>query len=200
MERLIVNFFNQHIFNSRQETKMNKIDSKNVEDILALTPMQYGMLIYYLRNPESNVYFENLIVNLKGTIDPTVFRKTWEEIISNNEMLRTVFRWEGLENPVQVILKSCEGIIEIYKYSEEEGPLSLDEIDLTVDLLKTSFKVILYQFETDRYKLILCSHHILYDGWSTGILLNEFFDGYRSLMRNQKLIFPVMLVAKPKII
>jgi len=37
---------------------IRNIGRENVEDILALTPMQQGMLFYYLKGSESNEYFE----------------------------------------------------------------------------------------------------------------------------------------------
>lgn len=35
-----------------------KIAGKDIEDIVALTPLQEGMLFYYLKDPENDHYFE----------------------------------------------------------------------------------------------------------------------------------------------
>lgn len=163
---------------------MSKIDRNNVEDILSLTPMQSGMLIYYLKNPKSEIYFENLIINLRGNIDLNIFNKTWEAIIQKNEMLRTTFRWETIETPVQIILKQHKGNIEYYDAFTNNKTPCFEEINLNVDLRDIPFKVILYRYESERYKMVLCSHHILYDGWSTGIILREFFTIYHDLYKN----------------
>ena len=39
--------------------------------------------------------------------------------------------------------------------------------------------------------MILSNHHILYDGWSSGIILKEFFNAYHNIMGGKKLQVPV---------
>ncbi|HLP45271.1 MAG TPA: condensation domain-containing protein, partial [Candidatus Kapabacteria bacterium] len=89
---------------------MEKLSPEHIENILALTPMQEGMLFHYLQDPQSRVYFEQLSLNISGEIDIELFKKAWNIVIQTNEMLRTVFRWEKLEKPSQIILKQhpCE--------------------------------------------------------------------------------------------
>ena len=84
---------------------MKRLDNKNIEDILALTPMQEGMLFHYLKDPNSDYYFEQLSLEISGEIDVEIFQKAWNFVIGTNEMLWVVFRWEKLENPIQVILR-----------------------------------------------------------------------------------------------
>ncbi|UCH93180.1 MAG: hypothetical protein JSV88_23245 [Candidatus Aminicenantes bacterium] len=71
---------------------MKKQDRKNIEDILALTPMQEGILFHYLKNPGDNHYFEQLSLNISGEINRQFFEKAWNWVIEANEMLRVVFR------------------------------------------------------------------------------------------------------------
>ncbi|MCP4156875.1 MAG: hypothetical protein GY757_54685 [bacterium] len=84
---------------------MSKVDKKNISDILALTPMQQGMLFHYLKEPEKDYYFEQLSLEITGEINTGTFEKAWNIVIKTNEALRTLFRWEKLENPLQIILK-----------------------------------------------------------------------------------------------
>ncbi|MCP4151119.1 MAG: hypothetical protein GY757_25470 [bacterium] len=85
------------------EGKMEKLDKKNIEDILALTPMQEGMLFHYLKNPENEYYSEQLSLGISGNIDTGAFVNAWDCVIATNEMIRTVFRWGKMEKPVQLI-------------------------------------------------------------------------------------------------
>ncbi len=48
---------------------MKKITKKNIEDILALTPMQEGILFHYLKRPGSGTYFEQLSLAISGEIE-----------------------------------------------------------------------------------------------------------------------------------
>ena len=84
---------------------MAKFDKKNIEDVLPLTPMQEGMLFHYLKDPGSDIYFEQLSLEIAGQIDLEHFEQEWNFVIETNEMLRAVFRWEKIEHPIQIILK-----------------------------------------------------------------------------------------------
>lgn len=86
--------------------KGSKIDKSNIEEILSLSPMQEGMLFHYLTEPHSEQYFEQLSLRLLGEINMEIFEKAWEFVTYNNDMLRTLFRWDKLDKPIQLVLKN----------------------------------------------------------------------------------------------
>ncbi len=73
-------------------SKVENLGKKNIEDILALTPMQEGMLFHYLKSPDSSRYVEQLSLQLSGEFDPHAISAAWSAVIGNNEMLRAIFR------------------------------------------------------------------------------------------------------------
>ncbi|MGD2087372.1 MAG: non-ribosomal peptide synthase/polyketide synthase [Candidatus Aminicenantes bacterium] len=178
---------------------MNKLDKNNIEDILALTPMQEGMLFHYLQEPEGELYFEQLSLNVSGKIDIRRFENAWNFVIKTNEMLRVVFRWEKVENPIQIILKEYKLQPGYYDFSGGEP----DEVkkrleDLKVkdrkdkfDLREVPFRVTLCKIEKSKYEMIISNHHIIYDGWSNGRILKEFFKAYDDLSNGKALVKPV---------
>lgn len=167
---------------------IRKFDSNNVEDILPLSVMQNGMLVYYLRNKNSNVYFEILRFDITGSIDEKHFVNTWKMIIAHNQMLRTEIVWEKLDTAIQIVLKYHEGNIELYDYSSINCP-NFEAIDLKASLESVPFKIVLYKYDVDKYKLVISSHHILLDGWSTSIILQEFLSTYYQLMNDKEAVF-----------
>ncbi|HLP44870.1 MAG TPA: condensation domain-containing protein, partial [Candidatus Kapabacteria bacterium] len=86
-------------------TKLKNQDKQNIADVLALTPLQEGLLFHYLKDPGSDYYFEQLRIRISGTLETVIFEQAWNTVVESNEMLRTIFRWEKLENPVQLVLK-----------------------------------------------------------------------------------------------
>ncbi|MCP5104048.1 MAG: hypothetical protein GY950_11750, partial [bacterium] len=84
---------------------LNKINKKDIEDIIALTPTHEGMLYHFLKDQNSDYYFEQLSLTITGEIDLKCLTQAWNFVVETNEMLRTVFRWEKLEKPAQVVLK-----------------------------------------------------------------------------------------------
>ncbi len=69
---------------------MGKLNPKRIENVLALTPLQEGILFHYLKNPGSDYYFEQLCLDISGEIDVRHFEKAWNMVIETNEMLRTI--------------------------------------------------------------------------------------------------------------
>jgi iturin family lipopeptide synthetase B len=178
--------------------EMKRLDKDNIEDILALTPMQEGMLFHYLKEPESSYYFEQLSLEISGEIDPGIFEKSWNFVIEINEMLRTVFRWEKVEHPIQIILAGHTLQPRYFDFSDsdiDEIQKRLEEVKVKdraerFDLQEVPFRVTLCKIGEDKHEMIIGNHHILYDGWSNGIILKEFFRAYHTLCKGERLIRP----------
>ncbi|MCP4215401.1 MAG: amino acid adenylation domain-containing protein [bacterium] len=199
---------------------MKKIDKKKIENVLALTPMQEGILFQYLRTPGSRNYFEQLSLTLSGKLDKTLFEKAWNTVIENNETLRTVFRWEKLDKPVQIILKEHILSVNYYDFSKEEAgenhpaasakhesepgrglqrksnTLLIEEMrekdrDKKFDLRNVPFRVTLCKLSEEQYEVIISNYHIIYDGWSNGIILKEYFKAYNDSAAGKQLHNPV---------
>ncbi|KAA8785040.1 amino acid adenylation domain-containing protein [Paenibacillus sp. 4624] len=169
---------------------MSIVSQSNVQNILPLSPMQQGMLYHYLSNEENNNYFGHLTININGEVDYKTCELAWNHVVETNEMLRTVFRWEKIEHPVQIMLKSYYmriKIIDLVDYTNEEKRLYIDrDLQKRVDLKQIPFSVTLYKMGLNQYKMIISNHHILYDGWSNAIILKEFFYYYQQLLHNQQ--------------
>ena len=159
---------------------MNKIDRNNVEDILRLTPLQEGILFHRLRQ-RSSAYFEQVCLRLEGTVDPACFREAWKRVTVIHEALRAVFRWEGLDHPVQIILKHHEPEIVVHESGSSLAELKRLDRERGFDFEGVPFRVTLCQLEPQRYAMLLSNHHILLDGWSTGLILSDLMEQYRVL-------------------
>jgi tyrocidine synthetase-3 len=176
---------------------MKKLKKKDIEDIIALTPMQEGILFHYLKEPESNYYFEQLCLGISGDVQKELYEQAWNFVVENNEMLRTFYRWEKIEKPVQIVQKKYKPQLRYYdlltdSVREKEKEDALETIKIkdrneTFDLKEVPYRITLCRREREKYEMIISHHHILYDGWSSGILLNEFFKAYDDLRKGKKL-------------
>ncbi|MCP4153776.1 MAG: amino acid adenylation domain-containing protein, partial [bacterium] len=183
---------NQALYRKRQ-SEMRQLNKKNIEDIVGLTPLQDGILFHYLKNPGSDLYFEQLSIRITSTIENHLFEKAWNFVVKSNEILRTQFRWEKVKTPLQITLKSQklqplhydlsaretndrESLLEELKANDRKKQFHLETIP---------FRVTLCKLQTDIYEMIISNHHILYDGWSSGIILKEFFKSYNALSHNR---------------
>src|SRR4051812_37828270 len=80
-----------------------KVD--NLEDIYELSPTQQGMLFHTLYAPASGVYFEQVHCTLHGNLNTSAFQNAWQQVVNQHPVLRTIFYWEDLETPMQIILQ-----------------------------------------------------------------------------------------------
>jgi polyketide synthase PksJ len=172
----------------------SKIDKGKVEDILPLTAMQEGMLFHYLSNPRSKQYFEQFRFRLEGDLDVRLFKAAWQAVAHHNEMLRAVVRWEKLDEPVQVVLKAKEIPIEIKDLPVEDGEgqsrrlagIVEEDWQRGIDLGEEPLRITLCRLDSETAEMLVTFHHILYDGWSSGILLSEFLEAYHRLTKGER--------------
>ncbi|TAF12220.1 MAG: amino acid adenylation domain-containing protein [Nostocales cyanobacterium] len=132
-------------------------------------------------DPESSAYNSFFILRFTGSLSVSVLESSFNEIIRRHEALRTNFAVvEG--QPVQIITPSLTIPLEIIdlqnlpqkeRISEAQRLAALEyqhHFDLASDpLIKTT----LLRLAQQEHWLIINIHHIITDGWSFGLLLEE---------------------------
>ena len=152
--------------------------------------------------PESPAYNIPETLHLQGQLDLEVLTQTLKAIIERHETLRTTFSMVGQE-PVQVIhsqvdlelplidltnLAKIEREREASKLAEEE---SLKSFDLERDSL---LRVSLIKLNELEHIILLTTHHIVSDDWSTGILIQEFASLYRAFVEGKSSPLPELSI------
>ncbi|ACK73920.1 amino acid adenylation domain protein (plasmid) [Gloeothece citriformis PCC 7424] len=166
----------------------------NIEDLYELSPMQQGMLFHSLYSPESEVYFEQLICILKGKLNLSAFQKAWEKIVDRHPVLRSSFYWEEIEKPLQMVNRQIELSWNIYDWQNWDQGQQQSQLEtfLKQDRAKgialdeaPLMRFTLIQLDRDIYQFIWSHHHILFDGWSMQIILQEVFDLYEAYQKGK---------------
>jgi amino acid adenylation domain-containing protein len=173
------------------------MSSNNIEDIYPLSPLQQGMLFHSLYAPESRAYFHQYTCELEGPLDLSAFKKAWRRLVDRHTILRTSFEWEELDEPVQIVNQGVEFSIELLNWevmtSEEqerqfetfmEGDRNLGFELSRAPLMRLS----LVRLSDELHRLVWSHHHILLDGWSVPIVLNEVFSFYEAYRQGRELV------------
>ncbi|MGL4800424.1 MAG: amino acid adenylation domain-containing protein, partial [Cellulosilyticaceae bacterium] len=161
-----------------------RLDKSNVAQILPLTSLQNGMLFHYLEQPDSLQYVEQLTITLQGILDLEAITKAWEHVSCTNEVLRAVFRWEKLDKPVMIVLKEKALPILFKDLSEATDPaqslqaFTYEDQQQGIDLLEDPIRITICKLSEEVFAMVVTNHHMLYDGWSNGILMKEFIEAY----------------------
>lgn len=157
---------------------------------MMLTPIQEGMLYYYMNNHDSHMYLEQFCFDIQEHIQLEYFKKAWSIVMDNNEMLRTIFRWKKIKKPIQMTLKQMKLPYEYRELSEDSDIEVIKKKDLEagMDISKNCFRITLCKCSS-KYILIISSYHIIFDGWSNAIIINEFIHAYNQLLHGNTPIY-----------
>jgi hypothetical protein len=132
--------------------------------------------------PGSAVYNIPLAVRLRGPLDPAAVAGALRRIVLRHEALRTTFAVEDNE-VVQVIHLELgpawreveltgEHVLAECLAEEARKPFDLSEGPL--------LSAVLWRLSAEDHVLQLTVHHIVSDGWSLGVLVEEFVAEYRN--------------------
>ena len=81
---------------------------ENVADIYPLSSVQQGILFHALSAPDSGVYVQQYCCQIRGNLQVSEFKKAWQQVIERQPTLRTVFLWEGLDEPLQIVRRQVK--------------------------------------------------------------------------------------------
>lgn len=171
-----------------------KIKRENTEDIYALSSIQENLLFHYVSNPDSDAYLEQIYFELSGNIQVNVIHLACIEVMRRNAALRTVFRWENIDSPVQIVLKEID---ERFVYCEDYNAENMNKFIIN-DIMENdrkdifflqdiTYRFTLYKLSERRFLFAFTFHHILLDGWSSSTLCHDIFSIYINLMNNQNI-------------
>jgi non-ribosomal peptide synthase protein (TIGR01720 family) len=163
-----------------------------IEDLYPLTSLQQGLLFHSLAAPRSGVYVEQFwcVVN---QLDQARFMQAWEAVIAQHPVLRTSFVWDGLEQPLQLVWRRASLPLRTedwrtmtseqqhytfadYVHADREQGFDLQQVPLQ--------RLALIRLDDRRTQVLWTYHHILMDGWSMTMLVQELFSGYLRLIQN----------------
>ncbi|KZS47034.1 hypothetical protein AWU65_14425 [Paenibacillus glucanolyticus] len=169
-----------------------------VKDIYGLSPMQMGMLYHYIDESDSNIYLGQSIFKVIGAVDQNILHNSFNFLVEKYDVLRTVFVYEKVRKPVQVILKEKNvelnflDISHIQKRDEVEDSINQfvekdrqKRFNLNKDIM---IRLSLLKIGEEEYLLILTSHHILMDGWCMGVVMDELLNNYHNIVYRKPLI------------
>jgi natural product biosynthesis luciferase-like monooxygenase protein len=158
-------------------------------DAYPLTPMQQGLLFHHLTRPERDVDVEQIVCELHEPLEDGAFCRAFRRLAERHPVLRTRFRWDGGDEPVQEVLAS----VDVPIFAQDLRGLAEGEAERRVSEWLVSdrsrgfdlgeaplFRVALHRTGDERWTVVWTFHHILLDGRSFPIALGELFEIYEA--------------------
>lgn len=160
--------------------------AENVEAIYRLSALQAGMLFHNLYEKETGAYRNQLKCDLYSA-DTDAFRKSWQSLLVRHSILRSSIHYDSFRIPVQCVHQEVEMPVEIIDYrnlkekEQQDAVHAYEEEDYRkgFDFTRAPLmRVTLLRLTDTHYRMLWTSHHILFDGWSMPILMEEFLTAY----------------------
>nr|WP_273018688.1 non-ribosomal peptide synthetase [Pseudomonas sp. BW16M2] len=170
-------------------------------DGAALSYAQQRQWFLWQLDPHSAAYNIPAALRLKGALDIEALQLSFDSLVARHETLRTTFRQEG-DGAVQIVHPSMPLALAVEPLAVAD-PANLEaairarveaEVQQPFDLQQGPLlRVRLLVLGPEEHVLILTVHHIVSDGWSTPILVDELIRLYQGLRQG----LPVTLAELP---
>ncbi|WTL34040.1 amino acid adenylation domain-containing protein [Nocardia sp. NBC_01503] len=159
-----------------------------MSDIWPLTPLQGGMLFHaQLAEHSVDAYMTQFTVELSGALDIPRLRAAAQAMLDRHVNLRVAFAEDSNGNPLQIVVDDLEvpwRYMDLGDRDTDEAPARTDwlmaaemtgHFDMrTAPLLRFT----LVRTAPERFQLFVTSHHILLDGWSLPLLMQDMLAFY----------------------
>jgi hypothetical protein len=160
---------------------------------LPLSFAQARLWFLYQLEGATGTYNTPEALSLIGSLKVEALKQSLEAIIQRHESLRTSFQAiDGV--PVQVIDPNPIWELSIINLEGQEASaekLAQTEAKTPFDLTKSPLlRVKLLKLQPEKHILLVNMHHIISDGWSTGVFIREFSHLYRAFAMGEAPTLP----------
>jgi amino acid adenylation domain-containing protein len=162
--------------------------------IRPLSPAQRGLWFLENFHPNSSFYVVGFGLLLTGPLDVDALDGALRACVRRHEVLRTRFvTLDG--HPYQVFTSDDPSSLTPVDLSGKPAHTAMAELRQRFDALagrpfdltaETPLRAELIRLAADRHALLLAIHHIVFDAWSSGLLLSELAAGYSALARGER--------------
>ncbi|GAA4465493.1 hypothetical protein GCM10023170_074870 [Phytohabitans houttuyneae] len=152
---------------------------------------QQRLWFLHQHEPESVEYVIPLALRLRGKLDVDALRTALTGLAERHESLRTTFA-DGDGSGVQIIQPPAPVDLAVVDAAPDAvAHLLCEDAQRPFDLLtELPLRARLLRVAADEHILSLTLHHIVTDGWSTGLLLGELADRYAAVTAGTPLDLP----------
>ncbi len=160
------------------------VTSADIEDVLALSPLQLGLYSHatLIGTDAEDPYVIAMTADVAGPLDAALLRDCASAMLVRHPNLRASFWHQDVPRPVQIVpttvdlpwrrehaaddLQAAE-----LEQLERSRPFSLHDGPL--------IRFLLIELPELRWRLVVTAHHIVIDGWSLPVFIGEMLTLYR---------------------
>lgn len=165
----------------------------DINKLYHATPMQKGM--FYHSSMDSGAYVNQTYPVIRGPLDLAAFEQAWQRIIARYDVFRTAF--VGNATLLQQLV--CQQakmpfIVEDWRHLSAEQQVQSFEEKRAEDKARgfdlgqpPLMRMTIYRLSDERYQLLWTHHHMLIDGWCSGLVYKEVMALYSAEQSGKEL-------------
>lgn len=156
----------------------------DIEDVLALSPLQQGLLALATLSeaPSDDPYTITTVLDVSGPLDTELLRACARALLYRYPNLRARFISRGVPHPVQVVPGQVD--LEwrhVITTPPEAVALEAEEQRRRFNLeIGPPMRFLLIELSDASWHFLITAHHIVIDGWSLAVFLRELFSLYQA--------------------
>ncbi|WP_438297294.1 amino acid adenylation domain-containing protein [Streptomyces sp. HUAS TT7] len=161
---------------------------RGLADVWPLTPLQSGLVFHALLADASfDAYHMQLVFHLRGRVDPERMRVAGQALLNRYANLRAAFVPGASGDPVQLVSQDVElpwrhidatDLGEAARAAAVEHYLAEDLGNRFDPAVPPLLRMALVSLGADRCELVLTAHHLLFDGWSFPLIIQDLLRLY----------------------
>ena len=165
---------------------------------LRLSYAQERQWFLWQLEPQSPAYNLPRALRLKGRLDRVALQRSFDSLLARHESLRT-----HLHQDAEQVLQVIDPVVRVEIAHENGDPEQLEalvqaEVAKPFDLQQGPLlRVKLLQLAPDEHVLVLVLHHIVSDGWSMQVMVDELVQCYVTYSQGQEARLPALAIQYP---
>jgi amino acid adenylation domain-containing protein len=118
----------------------------NIQDIYPLAPLQEGFLFHHLLTTEGDLYImeTQFAFDTRERLDNYI--QALQGVVDRNDIMRSAFLWEGLQEPLQVVCREASLSVESVELDPADGDIA--------EQLAARFNLVNYRIDLSRPPMI----------------------------------------------
>ena len=184
--RDILNYKTPYLIAQNVSEKVESVSYAPVSGIVDLLPIQE----HFFNQINSDDFTQHVILKANENLNVDILQKSFDELSNIHDMLRASYRYGADGEVIQEIMPLDTNVFELNEYDLDSSQKSLEDI-LTNSLDSISVQNKLSNISLIHYKgesyLMIIMHHLIVDGISWQIIINDLTYIYNQLKTGAEL-------------
>ncbi|HYN53890.1 MAG TPA: amino acid adenylation domain-containing protein, partial [Methylotenera sp.] len=156
----------------------------NIQDIYPLAPLQEGMLFHHRMASEGDPYIVTTVFGAESREPLDRYLVALQLVIDRHDILRTIFLWESLSGPVQVVCRQAALIVEETELDPADGDIAkqlqerFDPRHYRLDVRQAPIIriFIAHDAANARWVMLRIHHHLMEDHTTDELMSEEIYE------------------------